>query len=259
MALKKPRELAPFTDKPLPERHVNMSNALARAAHGLNLSEKRVIACGLANTNSRSSRSYSQILQHGGWLVRLGAVDYAETMNIEPQTAYVQLKDVANTLVKKQWTIISGKSVTRFNWLSRIKYHEGEGWVELEFTHHTAPHLIALGKNFTSYQLQQASALRSIYSWRLLECLQSWKGTGRYTPTIDEFCHAMDAKKSHREDFGMLRRSIIEPAVRELRDKDRFDVEWKPVKSGRKVTALEFTFDKTKQIPRLGECDDPAT
>ena len=57
----------------------------------------------------------------------------------------------------------------------------------------------------------------------------------------------MDAKPSHRKDFGMLRRSVIEPAVRELRDKDGFDVAWKAIKAGRKVTALEFTFEKSKQ------------
>lgn len=247
MAARKPRELVAYTDKPLPERNVNMSNALARAAHGLTLAEKRIISCGLANTDSRSGRSYTQVLVHGGWVVRLAAMDYAETMGIEPKTAYEQLKSAAGTLIKKQWSIVGTKTVTRYNWLSRMKYHEGEGWVELEFTHHTAPHLMALGKNFTSYQLQQASALRSIYSWRLLECLQSWKGTGKYSPSVEEFCHAMNAKPSHRKDFGMLRRSIIEPAIRELRDKDGFDVDWKPIKAGRKVTGLEFSFEKSKQ------------
>lgn len=249
MASRKPKELAPFTDKPLAERHVNMSNALARAAHGLTLAEKRVIACGLASTNSRSGRSYSQVMAYGGWLVRLVAVDYAETMGIEPKTAYEQLKDVANTLVKKQWTITEGRSVTRFNWLSKMKYHEGEGWVELEFTHHTAPHVLALQNNFTSYQLQQASALRSVYSWRLLECIESWKGTGQYKPTIDAFCNAMDAKPSHRKNFGMLRRSIIEPAIKELRDKDGLDIAWEQIKAGRKVTGLVFTFSPSKQRP----------
>jgi plasmid replication initiation protein len=243
----KPKVVEPKTDKPLVERHVNMSNALARSAHGLNLTEKRVIACGLASTDSKSPRAYNQVMVHGGWLIRLIAVDYAETMGIEPKTAYEQLKEAASTLIKKQWTIIDGKTVTRYNWLSRMKYHEGEGWVELEFTHHTAPHLLALQNHFTSYKLKQSAALRSVYSWRLLECLESWKSTGRWTPTIEEFCRAMDAKASHRSNFGMLRRSVIEPSIRELRDKDGFNVDWKPIKSGRKVTSLEFSFEKSKQ------------
>ena len=247
----KPRVVEPKTDKPLAERHVNMSNALARAAHGLNLAEKRVIACGLASTESKSPRAFNQVMAHGGWLIRLIAVDYAEAMGIEPQTAYVQLKDVAATLIKKQWTIIDGKKVTRYNWLSRMTYHEGEGWVELEFTHHTAPHLLALQKHFTSYQLKQGAALRSAYSWRLLECLESWKDKGRWKPTIEEFHRAMEPPPSCTKDFGQLKRRIIEPAVKELREKDGLLLDWEPVKTGRKVTGLDFKFRPDPQM-RLG-------
>lgn len=244
----KPKEVALNTDKPLSHRHVNMSNALARSAHGLTLAEKRIIACGLACTDSSSSRSYTQAMIYGGWLVKLSAIDYAQTMKITPHTAYEQLKEAAASLIKKQWTITDGKKTSRFNWLSRMTYHEGEGWVELEFTHHTAPHLLALQKQFTSYQLQQAAALRSIYSWRLLECFESWKDKGKWSPTIEEFCHAMDAKPSHRKNFGMLRRSVIEPAVKELREKDHLLIDWKTVQAGRKVIGLNFLFRPDLQL-----------
>lgn len=247
LAAKKPCEIALHTDKPLAERHVNMSNALARAAHGLTLGEKRVIACGLACTDSKSAFAHNQVMRAGGWIIRLTAGEYAETMGIDPRTAYEQLKDVAGTLIKKQWTITEGRSITRFNWLSRMMYHEGEGWVEIEFTHHTAPHLLALRKSFVSYKLKQAAALRSAYSWRLLECLRSWKKTGQWKPSLEDFCNAMDAKPSHRKDFGMLRRSVIEPAVKELVEKDGFQIEWETKKSGRKVTGLEFKFNVNEQ------------
>lgn len=242
MATSKLPEFPVRTEAPLGQRHVSMSNQFARAAHGLSLAEKRVIACGLANSDSRSARSLAVATRYGGWMVRLAAVDYAEVMGITPQAAYMQLKDVAATLIKKQWTVTEGKKVSRYNWLSRMTYHEGQGWVELEFTHHTAPHVLGLQKQFTSYQLQQASALRSVYSWRLMEQLQSWSNKGIYRISVEEFCKVMDAKPSHKKDFGMLRRSVIEPAVKELTQKDGFEIEWKPLKSGRKVTDLHFTF-----------------
>lgn len=225
-----------------------MSNAFARAAHGLSLAEKRVIACGLANTDSRSARSLAVATRHGGWMVRLVAVDYAEVMGVTPQAAYMQLQAVAKTLIKKQWTVTEptgrkgGAKVTSYNWLSRMTYHEGQGWVELEFTHHTAPHVLGLQKQFTSYQLKQASALRSVYSWRLMEQLHSWGNKGLWRVSVEDFCRVMDAKASHKKDFGMLRRSVIEPAVKELVEKDGFEIDWKPLKSGRKVTDLHFTF-----------------
>jgi hypothetical protein len=50
---KKPNAIVRLDPEALPgDRNVNMSNALARAAHGLTLAEKRLIAMGLALTDS---------------------------------------------------------------------------------------------------------------------------------------------------------------------------------------------------------------
>jgi plasmid replication initiation protein len=245
--MRKQNRVEPKTDKPLAERNVSMSNALARASHGLNLGEKRLIAAALGGTDSMSARAFNRSIIAGGWNIRVAAMEYAEWLGITPKTAYEQLRDAADDLIKRQWCIVEGKSITKFNWLAKAKYHEKEGWVEVEFTHYTAPHLLALKNHFTTYKLKQAAALRSIHSWRLMECLESWGNTGHWTPTVEDFCHAMDAKPSYRKDFGMLRRSVIEPAIKELRDKDGWNIEWKPVKAGRKVTGLDFRFNPAIQ------------
>ncbi len=95
---------------------------------------------------------------------------------------------------------------------------------------------------FTPEVAPELLALRSIYAWRLFECLQSWKDKGRWTPTLDEFRTAMDAPESCREDFFNLRARIIQPAVNELRTKDNLLIDWQPVKSGQRYVGLVFTF-----------------
>jgi plasmid replication initiation protein len=57
----------------------------------------------------------------------------------------------------------------------------------------------------------------------------------------------MEAPPSCLNDFGQLKRRIIEPAVKELREKDNLEIEWVPVKAGRKVSALCFTFRPNPQ------------
>lgn len=242
------------TDLPMEQRHVNMSNALARASHGLSLSEKRVIACGIASTNSIGAANYNQsVLKGGGWVIKITAEEFRETFKLSEVTAYEQLQYVAKALTKRDWQTIEpsrrkGKNIiTRYPWVSRSKYHEGEGWLELEFTHYTTPHLLALRENFTSYKLSNGQSLRSLYSWRLMECLESWKSTGVWHVPIDAFHKAMDATASHKKDFGMLRRSVIDPAVRELRDTQNMNIEYKAVKTGRKVASLIFTFSPSLQ------------
>jgi plasmid replication initiation protein len=105
---------------------------------------------------------------------------------------------------------------------------------------------MGLKKQFTSYQLQQASALRSVCSWRLLELLTRFKSTGWAEYTIEDFAIAMDATEKQKMDFAAIRRKIIEPAVKELQEKDGWCIEWNTIKDGRKVKAIRFDFDRKK-------------
>jgi plasmid replication initiation protein len=131
-------------------------------------------------------------------------------------------------------------------WVGRCQYHEGEGWVQLAWWPELVPCLVGIERQFTSYQLQQASALRSIYSWRLLELLSRFKKTGTAEYTIEDFKASMDAPPS-LSDFGQVKRRIIDPAVKELQEKDGWLIDWEPIKAGRKVKAVRFTFKRNPQ------------
>jgi plasmid replication initiation protein len=242
------------TGKALPDRSVSMSNALSRGAQGLNLSQKRVIALAMASTDSIASKMLIEG-QVSGWKVRLTAADYAATFEVDSDTAYNQLKDSSRSLLKCLWRTVEptkkGEVITEGPWAILAQYRKGEGCVDLTFSPHVAPHLLALRKHFTTYQLKQAAALRSIYAWRLFECLKSWESTGVWSPTIEEFQKAMNAPPSARENFKELRRAILEPAIKELREKDNLLIECEQKTRGRKVVGLvlRFTPDPQGSLP----------
>ena len=48
-------------------------------------------------------------------------------------------------------------------------------------------------------------------------------------------------------DFAQIKRRIIDPAVKELREKDGWIIDWEPVKAGRKVKSLRFSFQRDPQ------------
>ena len=73
--------------------------------------------------------------------------------------------------------------------------------MEIRFSFEVAPHLLGLRSKFTSYKLKQAAALRSIYAWRLFECLQSWKAKGRWVVDVEEFNAIMEVPDSFRKIF----------------------------------------------------------
>ncbi len=226
-------------------RHVNMSNTLVRAAQGLTLTEKRVMASVVAKLDSVRHWTPEKLK------VCLTAMEYAETFDLALPTAYEELQSAANKLFHRYIRWIEdtrrGPKEIKMHWVAKATYHHGEGWIELVFHHEIAPHLFLLRKQFTSYKLAQASALRSLYSWRLLELIMQFKQEGQLHITTEDFAQAMEAPRSCRTNFKDLRRRIIEPAVRELTEKDGLIITWEPEKAGRRVKALHFTFKPDPQ------------
>jgi plasmid replication initiation protein len=127
-------------------------------------------------------------------------------------------------------------------WVGRATYKKNEGWVELAWWHEVLPHLFGLRKEFTEYRFSQTTALRSTYSWKLLELLMKFEDTGWAQYTIEDFCTAMEATPKQQENFAKIRTKIIETAVRELTEKDGWVIRWEQIKAGRKVSALRFDF-----------------
>lgn len=258
MAAKTPAEhaLANYdagdVERPAGSRLVSMSNALTRAGHGLTLAEKRIIGAAVSKLDSR------KVLQPGEVpTTRITAAEYAEAFDVDTATAYEQLKDAAKQLYNRSITFYEaahrrkGKPLeptkVQMRWVGQVHYQKGEGWVELYWWPKLLPHLTGLKRQFTSYQLQQASALRSVYSWRLLELLMRFESTGWAEYSIEDFKAAMDAPPS-LSDFAQIKRRIIEPAVKELTDKDGWLIQWRPVKAGRKVKAVRFDFKRDDQL-----------
>jgi plasmid replication initiation protein len=242
-------------ERPAGERWITMSNALTRAAHGLTLGEKRIIMAAVSKLDSLTRPANSQAVP----TTKITAAEYAEIAECEPNAAYEALQTAAKNLYNRTIVMFEPSfkrgdrkigdkgTVTHMRWVGQAKYHDKEAWIELAWWHELVPHLMGLKKNFTSYQLQQTSALRSVYSWRLLELLMRFKSTGKAEYTIEDFCTSMQATDKQRANFNNIKRRMLDPAVKELTEKDNWLIQWEPVKAGRKVKALRFNFIRNPQ------------
>ena len=228
------------------ERNITMTNALARAGHGLTLAEKRLVMMAVSTLDSRKALPPGEVPT-----TRITAMEYAEAFSVDLNTAYEQLQGGAKHLYSRSITFYEpafkrGKkaiepTMVTMRWVGQVHYQQKEGWVELYWWPKLLPHLTGLKRQFTTYQLQQASALRSAYSWKLLELLMRFQGTGRAEYTIEDFKASMETPPS-LTDFGQVKRRVIDPAVKELTEKDGWLIQWEPIKAGRRVARLRFTF-----------------
>ena len=236
------------------EHWVTMSTALTRAGHGLTLSEKRIVAMSIGLLDSKKRRPIALSLSDVP-VTRITASEYAETFNVDINTAYEQLEDASKNLYQRSITYFEPSHVrksseiatVKMRWVGAIKYQKNEAWIELQWWPQTFRELTNLRKSFSSYQLQQTTALRSIYSWRMLELLNRFKDTGWAEYTVEDFIKSLEIPPSVN-DFGQIRRRVIDPAIKELSDKDNWIIKLTTIKAGRKITRLRFDFERNPQM-----------
>lgn len=233
---------------------VTMSNALVRAGHSLTLSEKRLVVIAISKLDTKGGAGRYGL----GFEIdcKITAEEYAELAQCDMSVAYRDLNSASRRLRKSGIEFFEPDNKRKgaplvvrvnMNWVTTTKYHTKQGWVELTWNHKLVPHLLGLKREFTSYKLNQAAALRSVYSHRLLELLMMFESTGWAKFTLDDFCQSMQATPTQKTNFAKIRTQIIEPAIRELEEKDGWKIEYEQLKEGRKVTGLHFTFERDTQ------------
>ena len=112
------------------DRWVTMSNALTRAAHGLTLAEKRIVASAVSKLDSRRVLPPGEVPR-----TRITAMEYAETFEVDLDTAYDQLQEAAKQLYKRSITFYepahkrNGKplppTMVQMRWVGSVKYQKG--------------------------------------------------------------------------------------------------------------------------------------
>lgn len=227
---------------------VTMSNALIRAGHGLTLAEKRIVMIALSRIDSTKPFTEGLLIT-----TKISASEYAKEFDVDIHTAYDQIKTASKHLHKREVVFYEpsykrgGKEIAEtmsvMSWVGQVDYVKGDGYVVLHWWPNLMKHLVGLKRQFTSYKLQQASALRSVSSWRLMELLSRFESNGWAQYDIDDFSASMDATEKQKQNFAAIRRKIIEPAVIELKA-DGWEIEWHTITAGRKVTAVRFEFSK---------------
>ena len=237
-----------------------MSNALTRAAHGLSLPEMRLVALAVSKMNSRASATVTDGYgrTHPAPLVsELHAREYAEAFGVSENDGYHVLEKAAISLMRKHVTFYIEAhqrgnkkikdTIRRVNWVGHSDYIRREGKIIIYWYDKIVPHLLGLRQHFTIYRLAQIRRLKHKSALRLLPLLERFKSTGVAEYTLEDFCMSIEAAPSFQKNFGMLRRRIIDPAVKELNDNSELSVSYETKKTGKKVTGLRFKFEPNPQ------------
>lgn len=161
--------------------------------------------------------------------------------------SYRRLREVAKRIVGSVIEIegTEAQEFAVYGIFSKCAYKDGV--FHVRFDPDLKPHFLQLQSHFTKYNLLEFMQLSGTYAQRLFEILASWQDKPEVTLDLADMQDRLGVAESLRKRWPDFRRYVLEKGHREITRKTSFDFEWEPVKKGRAVVGIRFTFGKAKR------------
>jgi plasmid replication initiation protein len=237
---------------------VTKSNELIESTYKLSLQEQRIllVMASKVQPNDETLKTY-----------RFRARDFIEIIGNKPGTGfYSYLKDIVNGLQTKVLTIKKDGKQRNYNWVITSIYEDNEGYITLQFHPELKSFFLQLKEKFTTYQLENVVRLNSGYSIRIYELLKQYEKIKRRKMLIEELRHFLAIEPTKYKQYGHFKSKVLLVAQNEINEKTDIQFEFIEIKTGRKVTGIEFIiksnnykeFSNTKQLSLINELEkDP--
>ena len=151
------------------------------------------------------------------------------------------LERIYDKMLNLTYTKRSGRSFEKFVLFTHYKLDDKANTLEISINPKLAHILNNLTGNFTRFELQELTNIQSGYSKNVFRLLKQYRRTGFFKIDIEDFRERLDIPKSYQM-------SDIDKRVLKIVHKDLQNVfaglKIHKIKKGRKISHLEFTFQK---------------
>jgi plasmid replication initiation protein len=225
----------------------------------LNKDELRLILCmlSLINKDDEDFKRY-----------RIAIKDIMQIYKISHKDYVKRLDDATDGLMKKIIKLnTEGYEFNKVAWCSSAKLVEKK-YIELSFHPDLKPFLLVLKGNFTSFDYSEAIFLGGFYAYKIFQLVKCFQGMGVVTGEISRKVELewlrdyLEIRPGMYKSFGPFRHKVLEPARKEIEKDTSVIWSYEPIKTGRKITALNFLWkDNTGQkqsrlpFPAINEYD----
>lgn len=171
---------------------------------------------------------------------KIYGIDYDNGKNYQDVKATLKkLRD------KSMWLTLPDGSETTVGWLAKATTNKKSGIAHIKLDEDMVPYLFDLKQKFTQYQLYNVLGMKSVFSVRIYELMKSYSFRHTITFELDELKKLLmveDVKSYNR--FPDFRRKVLEKAQLEINELTDINIEFEPIKTGRKVTSIKFIIEE---------------
>ena len=192
---------------------------------------------------------------------RVRLKDIIERSGSKSNDLYSRAEEICDKLleqkVKVRGETESGDREYRgYNLMSACKYVEGSGAIRAKFNPDMRPFLLELKRRFTMYRLQFVMRLSSPYAIRLYELIKMRQDLRFVRISIEELRETLSVE--HKYDrFTDLKKHIIEPARKEIKEKCDVYFTYRVQRDGRTPVGINFMIHSNDEVePTVEELPD---
>lgn len=145
--------------------------------------------------------------------VRLKVKEFADKMGIEHSHIYKEIDKATHGMNKWVYYIDEAdKSISKVTLLTKVKYKEGQGYVDLKFHEDLKPFLLQIKESqFFSYHIEATRQLKNYSFIKLYWLLASWKSVKTKVFYLDELKQTLELEGQYNQ-FPDFRKRVLHPA-----------------------------------------------
>jgi plasmid replication initiation protein len=215
--------------------NVKQSNELTEAAYHLSLKGKRVLWLCLMHTY------FTQDEDSTTPVFTVAVSDYEEIFNVSRNQASRDVRQAIDELSCSR-ILFYPKSgphdIVSRPWLAEAGARTSKGLWEIEFNYKVLPYLYVLGNQFTTFSLRDCGSLKNPRTVRLYESLCQFKSSGIWVTSHDWISERFMLPESQRQNVAELKRTFLEPALRQINDRTPLAVTYQAESSGKLVFSI---------------------
>lgn len=183
--------------------------------------------------------------------------DYCKVCGIDYNSGknYAEVKATLKKLRdRSMWLTMPDGSESLVGWLAKVRTNKQSGIAHIKLDEDLVPYLFDLQERFTQYGIYNILGMKSAFSVRLYELLNSYliSNVTFHTFDLDKLKRLLMVEdvKSY-ENFKDFRRKVLEIAEREINELTDINVSFEPIKKGRKVVQIKFRISKKERFEKL--------
>lgn len=157
------------------------------------------------------------------------------------------LKHVYDKVLKLTYTEYSGLSFKKFVLFTAYEVNAENETLTISVNPKLKNILNELTNNFTKFELNELTNIKSSYAKNMYRLLKQYKHTGYFKIQIDDFRERLDIPKSYR--MTNITDYVLKPIIKELTPIFKnLNINKVKARKGRRIEYLEFIFDAEKRI-----------